>query len=106
MQNAKKGKVTKSPLSGLKHGGTITLKDGTSFTREEMIRDPAKVMISIVKQQRTLYSKEVEHLLHARAQTYNPIYPIRTLLNDIYDDTLDNDLFLRGLIYNHRILPV
>ncbi len=70
------------------------------------MRDPAKVMISIVKQQRTLYSKEVEHLLHARAQAYNPDYPIRTLLYDIYDDIMDNDLFVHGLIYNHRILPV
>lgn len=106
MQNAKKGKTIDGPLTGLKHGGTINLSDGTSFTKRDLLNDPAKVMISIIRQQRTLYSKEVDNVLHARAQAYNPDYPIRTLLLDIYDDILDNDPFIHGLIYNHRILPV
>ncbi|MBB6131341.1 phage portal protein family protein [Mucilaginibacter lappiensis] len=95
----------KGPLSGLKHGGTITLKDGTTFTKAQIKNDPGMVMAAIVKQQRSLYSKAMEDWIAARAMAENPDYPIRTLLYDIYDDIiLDN--FISGLIYNHRILPV
>jgi hypothetical protein len=98
--------VSKSgPLTGLKHGGTITLRDGTSFTKAQIKKDPGLVMAAIVKQQRSLYSKSMQDWIAARAMAENPIYPIRTVLYDIYDDViLDN--FISGLIYNHRILPV
>jgi len=104
--NKSKPAVKKTgPLSGLKHAGTITLKDGTSFTKDQIKKDPGMVMAAIVKQQRSLYSKDMEDWIAARAMAENPDYPIRTLLYDIYDDIiLDN--FISGLIYNHRILPV
>jgi len=94
-----------NPPRGVKHKGTITLADGQTFSKQQIKKDPAKVMAAIIQQQRTLYSKQIEHWIHARANAENPIYPIRTQLYDIYDDTMI-DGFLHGLIYNHRILPV
>lgn len=105
MSNARIGKQTKSPYAGITHNGTITLSSGQAFSKEEVKKDPAKIIAGIIQQQRTLFSKQIEHLIFARANAENPIYPIRSMLYDIYDDTMI-DAFLWGLIYNHRILPV
>jgi len=103
MQNARVGK--QQSTNGIIHSGTITLSSGETFSRDDIKKDPAKVMAAIIQQQRTLFSKQIEHWIFARATAENPIYPIRTQLYDIYDDVMI-DAFLTGLIYNHRILPV
>jgi len=105
MQNARIAKQTPSPYAGIHHAGTITLSDGTTYSKTELRKDPAKVMAAIIQQQRTLYSKQIEHWIFARAAAENPIYPIRTQLYDIYEDVMI-DGKLTGFIYNHRILPV
>jgi|GEM_PF-284418 len=102
MQNARIGKTT--PV-GIKHTGTITLSDGTSFSRKDFIRDPAKIMAGIIQQQRTLFAKEIENWILARAAAESPLNPMRAMLYDIYSDVMI-DAVLTGLIYNHRILPV
>lgn len=100
-----KSKPAKPAITGLRHGGTIKLAAEKKPTKEELKKDPGLVMANIVKQQRTLYSKNMSDWIAARAQAENPIYPMRTLLYDIYEDAiLDN--FIHGLIYNHRVLPI
>jgi hypothetical protein len=102
---AAKNKTLPGPIKGLKHGGTIKLNDGTTFTKAQVRKDPVKVMQSIIKQQRSLYSKNMGDWIAARAAAENPIYPMRTLLYDLYADlTLDG--FFHGQFYNHRVLPV
>ena len=98
-------KANKKPVTGLKHAGTIVLKDGTAFTKQDIKRDPGKVMASIIKQQRSLYAKNIEDWQVARAAAEQPEYPMRTYLLDIYLDVV-LDAFIHGQIYNHRILPV
>jgi len=101
--------VKSSPKIGeipkIKHAGTITLNDGTTFTKAQIKKDPVKVMQSIIKQQRSLYSKNIGDWIMARANAENPIYPMRTLLYDLYAD-LVLDGFFYGQFYNHRVLPV
>lgn len=88
-----------------KHTGSIQLNDGTKITKEQVRKDPAKVMSQIIKQQRSLWSKSMKDLTHARALAESPDYPQRWLLYDIYEDII-KDPFIHGQIYNHRILPV
>lgn len=89
----------------MKHGGTIKLTDGTEYTKAQIRKDPVKVMQSIIKQQRSLYSKDMNDWIAARAEAENPIYPMRTRLYDLYAD-LALDGFFHGQFYNHRTLPV
>jgi hypothetical protein len=101
-----KGSIKPTPAQkGIKHGGIIQLNDGSTFTKAQVKKDPVKVMQSIIKQQRSLYSKNMGDWIAARASAENPIYPMRTLLYDLYADlTLDG--FFHGQFYNHRVLPV
>jgi len=96
-------RIGKQVNNGVVNTGVINLS-ADDFKRE-LEKDPAKVMAAIIQQQRTLFSKQIQHWIYARANAENPIYPIRTQLYDIYDDVMI-DGFLTGLIYNHRILPV
>jgi hypothetical protein len=100
----KKATKTKN-TTGMKHGGTIVLNDGTSFTQKDLKKDPGKVMASIIKQQRSLYAKNIEDWQVARAAADQPEYPMRVYLYDIYLDAI-LDAFIHGQIYNHRVLPV
>lgn len=67
--------------------------------------DTAAVMVQIIKQQRSLYSKGIAHWIAAKQAALNPDFPNRTRLHDIYDDMIDDD-FIYGLMYNQRIMPV
>jgi len=68
-------------------------------------KDPAQIMVDIIKQQRTLYSKNIGDWLAARQAAQNVDFPQRNRLYDIYDDLI-LDEFVHGQVYNHRILPV
>jgi len=96
---------TNKKLPAIKHGGTIQLSNGEKFTAAQIRKDPAKVMISIIRQQRSLFSKNMDDLIAARAQAEQPDFPMRTWLHNIYLDII-LDPFIHGQIYNHRILPV
>ena len=100
-----KNETPQAAAPKIKHGGTITLNDGTKFTKSQIRKDPVKVMQSIIKQQRSLYSKNMEDWIAARAEAENPIFPQRTRLYDLYAD-LALDGFFHGQFYNHRTLPV
>lgn len=94
------------PIVRLKHGGTIHLNAEDDKAKKELLKtDPGAIMTSIIKQQRTLYAKQIADYQAARALAENPIYPQRALLFDIYADVI-LDPFIHGQIYNHRILPV
>jgi hypothetical protein len=99
-QNAKVGKQVNY---GVQHKGTITLSADT--IKEEIKKDPAGVIATLIQQHRTLFNKQIEHWIWARANAENPLWPIRTMLYDIYEDVMI-DGFLTGLVYNHRILPI
>ncbi len=71
----------------------------------EIKKDPARVLSKIIVQQASLYSKTMSDWLAARAAAENPVYPIRTLLYDLYHDLM-LDGFFYGLFYNHRVLPI
>ena len=68
-------------------------------------KDPAGVMVNIIKQQRSIYAKEIKDWLAARMAAENVDFPQRGRLYDIYDDMVLDD-FVHGQMYNHRILPV
>jgi hypothetical protein len=87
----------------IKHTGTINLADDKK--KERLQDDPAQLIVSIIRQQRSLYSKDMNDWIAARAQAEQPIYPMRTLLYNIYLDVI-LDGFIHGQIYNHRITPV
>lgn len=67
--------------------------------------DTATMMVNIIKQQRSLYSKGIADWIAARQSALNVDFPNRSRLHDIYDDMIDDD-FIYGLIYNQRITPV
>lgn len=74
-------------------------KDGT------LKKDPAQVLVNIIKQQRSLYSKGIGDWIAARQAALSVDFPQRNRLYDIYDDLVDDET-VHGHMYNHRILPV
>ncbi|WP_443937082.1 phage portal protein family protein [Pedobacter sp. MW01-1-1] len=68
-------------------------------------QDTASVMVQVIKQQRSLYSKDISHWIASKQSALNPDFPNRSRLHDIFDDMMDDD-FIYGLIYNQRIMPV
>jgi phage gp29-like protein len=88
--------------SNITQGGATKL---TAADRQQIKKDPAKVLSKIIVQQSSLYSKAMSDWLAARAAAENPVYPIRTLLYDLYHDLI-LDGFFYGLFYNHRVLPI
>jgi hypothetical protein len=106
MQKNKQVIINNGPYTGLKHGGTITLSaEDDPKAKQRLEKDPALIMARIVKQQRSLYAKEIADFIAARSLAENPDYPMRTLLYDIYSNVVD-DPFVHGQIENQRILPV
>lgn len=84
------------------HTQTINL---TAVEKKQLKKDSAGVIINLIKQQRSLYSKGIADWLAARQSAGMIDFPNRSRLYDIYDDMMLDD-FIHGLIYNHRILPV
>lgn len=83
---------------------TINLKaDGAKSAA--ITKDPAKVLVNLIKQQRSLYSKNIGDWLAGRATAEKIENPNRSKQYDLYDDII-LDEFVHGQIYNHRILPV
>lgn len=82
---------------------TETIKTETSSNSED--NKVAGIMVNLIKQQRSLYSKSIADWLAAKQTARNPIFPQRVRLYDIYDDMMDDD-FVYGLLYNQRIMPI
>jgi hypothetical protein len=61
--------------------------------------DPAGVMVSIIKQQRSEYAKEISHWKSARILAKQVYLPRRTLLYELYDSIM-TDMFVFGQIQN------
>lgn len=72
--------------------------------KKQLKNDPAKLMASIIRNQRTLYSKEVKHWKAARSQAIDVFNPKREMLIDLYKD-IELDMFISGLMAK-RILRI
>jgi len=101
-QNIKAPARTKA--SKVVHTSTINLKADPNL-KKALSKDPGAVMVQIVKQQRSLYAKEITDWIAARQSALSPDFPQRGRLLDIYED-MKLDEFIHGQMYNHRILPV
>jgi len=86
------------------HTETINLKMDAK-NRSLLKTDPAQVLVNMIKQQRSLYSKNIGDWLAARQAAQNVDFPQRNRLYDIYEDLILDET-VHGHIYNHRILPV
>jgi len=67
-------------------------------------RDPAKVMVSIMKQQRSLFKQEIKSWKNARVEALDPNNPRRILLTELYEE-IKLDAFIHGVTEN-RILRI
>lgn len=86
------------------HTQTINLKADPEM-KKALARDPGAVMVQLIKQQRSLYSKGITDWIAARQAAESPDFPQRGRLLDMYED-MKLDEFIHGQMYNHRILPV
>jgi hypothetical protein len=68
-------------------------------------QDPVQVIAKIVKQQRSLFNKEIRDWKVARAEAENPYRHNRVLLMELYHD-IYLDAFIKGIIVNKRILKI
>jgi hypothetical protein len=64
-----------------------------------------KIVIDIIKTQRTMARREMDELLTARTVRHNPTMPKTFQLQNIYLDIMQ-DAHLTAIIENNRILPV
>jgi hypothetical protein len=94
--------ISKSPR--VVHTETINLSAESNNTIKGK-KEAANVMVNLIRQQRSLYTKNIAEWLAARQAAEMVDFPQRTRLYDLYDDIL-LDEFVHGQIYNHRILPV
>jgi hypothetical protein len=72
---------------------------------KELKRDPVQVITRIMKNQRSLFNKEIGHWKVARADAENPYRHNRVLLMELYHD-IYVDAFIKGIITNKRILKI
>lgn len=59
-------------------------------------------LVSLIKQQRTIYRKEIENWKIARAAALDPINPRRKALIELYDDIL-GDAYIYGISENRKL---
>lgn len=71
----------------------------------ELKKDPVQVIARIVRNQKTLYSKEILNWKMARSEAESIYHPRRVLLTELYKDIL-LDSFVLGIIENKRKLNV
>lgn len=80
-----------------------SVKENNSLYRD-LKKDPVGLMAQIVRQQRSIYTKEITHWKAARSAAENTITPRRGMLLDLYED-ICLDGFLIG-ITEKRVLKV
>ncbi len=68
-------------------------------------KDPGGVMANIMRQQRSLYTKDMEEWQAAHQEACNIINPQRVRLIEFYKD-MELDPFIYGIVYNKRILKI
>lgn len=68
-------------------------------------RDPAQVIARIVKQQHSLFNKEISTWKTARQEALNPYLYNRSSLMEMYNDIFI-DAFIKGMVQNKRILKI
>jgi len=74
----------------------LLLSQADNELYKKIKEDPAGFMVSIIKQQYSLYKKDMEQYLQARQVAKSIILPRRVLLYRIYDEALDTDAFIGG----------
>ncbi len=73
--------------------------------KELFKKDPARVMASIIRTQRTQYVKDMEEWQTAIFEARNIFNPQRVRLTEFYKD-MENDPFIYGIAYNKRVLKI
>lgn len=68
-------------------------------------KEPVNVMASIIRNQTSLYKKELSSWRMAREEAMTLYNPRRVLLTELYRD-IELDAFIRGIVHNGRILRV
>jgi len=68
-------------------------------------KDPVNVIAQLVRNQASIFSREIKNWKHARAESEDVYNPRRTLLQELYSD-IYLDAFIQGVIRNKRILKV
>jgi hypothetical protein len=72
---------------------------------KDLKRDPVQVISRIIKQQHSLFNKEIRDWKVARAEAENPYRHNRVLLMELYHD-IYLDAFIKGVIENKRVLKI
>ena len=86
----------------MKHKGNAAIKGAL---REIAQHDPVNLFVSLFRQQRSLFKKEIGDFMSARAQAINIINSNRYYLLQFYLD-VELDPFIFGLVNNKRILKI
>lgn len=71
---------------------------------KQLQKDPVKFLVNLIRQQRSLFNKEISWWKSARAEALDIYYPKRILLTDLYKD-IELDGVVRGVSKN-RLLRV
>lgn len=85
-----------------KHKGNPTIKAALKDIAE---KDPVNLFVSLFRQQRSLFKKEIADFQAARAQAISIINPNRYNLYQFYQD-LQADPFVYGIYWNKRVLKI
>lgn len=88
---------------------TALVQPENKAVRDELARafkkDPAGVMVQIIRHQHSEYAKEISTWKLARAEARDVFNPRRVMLTEFYND-LALDPFIWGIVYNKRILKI
>lgn len=79
-----------------------TIKDAFSSTKTREQEKVISQLVSAIKQQRTLYRKEIQEWKLARAAALSPDNPRRKQLIDLYEDIL-GDAYIYGISENRKL---
>jgi hypothetical protein len=88
------------------HGGQHPFnaaKNNSDF--KQVKKDPVEVIARIIRNQASLYNKEIANWKMARYEAEDTMNPRRVLLTELYND-IALDAFIKGIMWNKRILKI
>lgn len=74
-------------------------------TMADIKQDPARIMVQLMRMQKSMYSKEINTWRMARQEAEDVNNPRRILITELYEDII-LDPFIYGQVYNQRILRI
>ncbi len=78
-------------------------KDNVQYAKVK--RDPIQVIAKLIRNQHSLFNKEIMHWKSARLEAEDVYYPRRVMLMDLYKE-IALDPFIQGVIKNKRVLKI